>query len=68
MCSFVAFTLSERPTETSSDWIPSIYGVWQDDGNAFTGYLPDVDDSVFHFGPTRIWSRPVHSGKYSKYD
>ena len=68
--SFFAIDLrhAPKPTETNMDWLPSPFGAWIDFGNKFTGYLPDVDDSVFHFGPARIWARPVQRSRYGKSD
>ena len=48
-------------------WLPSVFGIWQDSGNEFTGYLPDVDDAVFHYGPARLWASPIQQDKYGKW-
>lgn len=56
-----------KPTEDNDKWLPSVFGVWQDSGSKFTGYLPDVDDEVFNYGPVRLWAAPVQRKKYSKF-
>ena len=66
LISLIGFKTHRAKTETNMNWLPAIFGIWQDKDNAFTGYLPDVDDSVFHYGPTRIWSKPVQRGRYGK--
>ena len=63
---FLVLDTEPDPTETSSKWLPSVFGVWQDAGNDFTAYLPDVDDEVFHYGPTRLWTKPVQTDSYGE--
>lgn len=64
---FIDLRQVSKPTEDNDKWLPSVFGVWQDSGSKFTGYLPDVDDEVFNYGPVRLWASPVHRTKYSKF-
>ena len=58
------FRYQAKPTETNIQWLPSSFGIWQDAGDEFSAYLPDVDDSVFHFGPARLWGLPIQRSRY----
>ena len=66
-CIFLYIIVSKAlSTSTASPWLASFYGIWQDSGNTFTAYLPDVDNSVWHYGPARLLSKPVHRSQYGK--
>lgn len=58
---------SSQVRKTATNWFPSSFGIWQDEDNMFTGYLPDVDDKVWHYGPARIWSQPIQRSRYSMF-
>ena len=55
------------PVASTSSWHPAIFGTWTN-GKIFTGDIPDAPEKVFHFGPTRLWSKPVHKNRYGTKD
>jgi hypothetical protein len=38
---------------------------WTDVGAQWSGTTP-TSDSVFHFGPVRLWTTPINSAHYGK--
>ena len=65
-CFSIEARVALSPTENNPSWQPSAFGIWQDSKDVFTGYLPDVDDKVWHYGPARLWSKPIHRSRYGK--
>lgn len=50
-----------------ASWRSPQFGRWVDIGENYEGDLPAPNQDVYHFGPTRVWSAPVHSSKYGIY-
>ena len=53
-------------------WRQAPFGTWSDTCSAgsthcsFEGNMPGPSDEVYHYGPTRVWDKPIHSSKYGK--
>ncbi|XP_065665249.1 mucin-3B isoform X8 [Hydra vulgaris] len=47
-----------------TQWI-DVFGEFKENyDKSFSAVIPDVLESVWHFGPARIWKRPIHRSKY----
>ena len=62
---FLSASANQLQLSKNINWMKSFYGVWQDRGANFYGYLPGAANENWHFGATRVWARPVRRQKYS---
>ena len=51
---------------SNMQWI-DIFGQFKEDSDGFSAVIPDIPESKWHFGPARIWSKPVHRSRYGNY-